>query len=338
MKKSLALLWPVLGLFACSGDPGAEDGADGETATGGTSPSGGTSTGGQGGLGGDAATGGQTNTGGTPLATTPGGIAGAPPSTWTEHWFEHVQEMALVDYDDWVAVYADADVNRDQIGWMMPFFHDLWQYTVTHYGQFTDGTRDGRVYMLFHQGRYSGGHPSTYFDASHDYRNVSDVGPGPHAIGSYGIPVHEVAHIVELASRGYHGSPAFGIWGDSKWAEFYTYDIYVGLGMEAEAQQAYDDYIVKSDDFPEGHTTFWFRDWFYPLWRDYGHVEVMANYFRLVAEHWDGGGMNVGEYVHFTSGAAGTDLKALATTAFGWSEAREAEYAQAKLDYPELTY
>ncbi len=330
---------------ACSsGDP-MGDGADGDW--GGAPSSGGsTATGGAGVAGaaaGAAGEGGAPATGGG-LAVSPGGLAGAPSETWTEHWFEHNQVMKLVDYSDWVVLYVDDDVNRDDLGWVMPFFAQVWQYTVTHYGQFTDGTRDGRVYVLLHQGKYSGGHPSTYFDASHDYRNVADVGPGPHTVGTYAIPVHEVGHIVELASRGVHGSPAFGIWGDSKWAEFYIYDVYMGLGMTSEAAQAYDDFVAKSDDFPEGHTTFWFRDWFYPLWRDHGHVQVMANYFQLLADHFPKNGdsfargLNMGEYVHFTSGAAGTDLKELATLAFGWSDARQAEFDQAKLDFPAITY
>jgi hypothetical protein len=48
--------------------------------------------------------------------------------------------------------------------------------------------------------------------------------------------------------------------------------------------------------------------------------------------------MNWGEYIHFMSGAAGTDLKPLATTAFGWSDVREAQYQEAKKDFPAVTY
>jgi hypothetical protein len=200
--------------FACSGastsgDPGNSGGAT--TDDGGSVSTGGLGTGGASGggmgtggsaSGGDVATGGtdasgetggaasggqDMGTGGTPLAESPGGTAGAPPVTWKEHWFEHEQDVKLVDSNEWVALYADDDVNRNEIAWMMDYFTDVWRYTVTHYGQFTDGTHDGRVYMIFHQGKYSGGHPSTYFDESHDYRNVADQGPGTWADGSYDI-------------------------------------------------------------------------------------------------------------------------------------------------------
>jgi hypothetical protein len=50
------------------------------------------------------------------------------------------------------------------------------------------------------------------------------------------------------------------------------------------------------------------------------------------------GAMNWGEYVHFTSGAAKKDLKALATTAFGWPSEWDAQLAAAKQKYPQITY
>jgi hypothetical protein len=275
-------------------------------------------------------------------ASSPGGM-GVAPATWKEHWFEHEQTLQLVDQNEWVVLYFDDAVNRTNTTWLLPFLTRVWQYTVAQYGQFTDGRRDGRLYAIYHQGRYSGGHPSTYFDASHDHRNVSDVGPGPYPEGAWAISTHEVAHIVEGASRGVQGSPAFGIWGDSKWAEFYQYDLYVALGMSAEAKRVHDEFSRKSDSFPRAGS-YWFRDWFYPLWKDHGGVRVMVDYFKLLAQHFRkngtrfGNGMNMGEFVHFMSGAAGTNLKARATTAFGWSDSREAEFVKAQRDFPGVKY
>ena len=251
--------------------------------------------------------------------------------------------MKLVDQNDWVVLYFDDAVDRTKTAWILPFMTKVWKYTVTHYGQFTDGQRDGRLFALYHQGKYSGGHPSTYFDASHDYRNVSDVGPGPFPDGDYGISSHEVSHIVEGASRGVHNSPQFGLWGDSKWAEFYQYDLYVGLGLNDEAKKAYDRFTAGSDDFPQANTH-WFKDWFYPLWKDHGGVQVMVKYYQLLKDNFPKNGnnysrsMNFGEFVHFMSGAAGTNLKAQATTAFGWPSERDAEFTKAQKDFPKLTY
>lgn len=339
--RQLILLALLCAAGACSSEGATRDADPSAGSTGFTSSGVGGDASGGAAAGGGGSEGAQGTGGG--LAETPGGTAGAPPERWNEHWFDHVQELELADYNDWAVVYADSDVDRQQIGWVLPFATDVWRYTVTHYGQFTDGNRDGRVYMILHQDKYSGGHPSTYFDASHDYRNVSDTGPGPWQDGAYELPTHEIAHIVEGASRGVHGSPAFGIWGDSKWAEFYIFDVYTALGMTEEADRVYDAFMASTDDFPRPGTR-WFRDWFYPLWRDHGGVDVMVRYFKLLSEHFPKSGsryardLNFGEYVHFTSGAAGTNLKELATTAFGWPESREDEFVAARREFPEITY
>jgi hypothetical protein len=277
------------------------------------------------------------------------GKSSPPPETWKEHWFEHEQLLQRVAYNDDVALYFDNDVPRDAADWMLPFLTKLWKYTKKTYGPYS---KEGRLYAVFHQGRYSGGHPSTYFDASHDNRDVIDNGPGPwqaNRTGVIDIPSHEVAHIVEGASRGIHESPAWNIWGDSKWAEFYQYDAYMALGLEADAKRVYEKFMKSEDRFPRAGT-FWFRDWFYPLWRDYGHGKVMANYFRLLAEHFptkteeDGKSkafsrrLNWGEYVHFMSGAARKDLKPLATKAFGWPDEWEAQYQKARTDFAKIKY
>jgi hypothetical protein len=261
-----------------------------------------------------------------------------PPATWQEHWFEHDQLLQLVDYNDDVAMYFDPDVNRNGTDWILPFMTKLWRYTKATYGDLGPD----RLYIVFHEGRYSGGHPSTYFDDSHDFRNVTDSGPGPWQSG-YDIPSHEAGHIVESALHGVHGSPAFGLWGDSKWMEFYQYDAYVALDMPDEAQRLFDKFTSTSDDFPRAGTH-WFRDWFYPLWRDHGHAQVMVKYFQLEAQYFPKSGhdysrdMNMGEFVHFMSGAAGTNLKTLATTAFGWPSDVDAQFTAARAAFPQITY
>jgi hypothetical protein len=88
----------------------------------------------------------------------------------------------------------------------------------------------------------------------------------------------------------------------------------------------------------------WFRDWFLPLWRDGGaQPDVMRRFFELVAANFprnDYGSfgaytraMTVGEYVHFTSGAAGRDLSARAAATFG-SAFDRAEFDRARDDFP----
>lgn len=275
---------------------------------------------------------------------------GLPPQTWKEHWFEHDRLMKRVASNEEVAVYFDEDVPAQSADWLVPFLTKLWRYTKAAYGPFPAGELGGgRLFALFHQVRYGGGHLATYFDASHDFRNVSDCGPGPWERPQYDMASHEVAHIVEGASRGVHGSPAWEIWRDSKWAEFYQYDVYVALGMDAEAKRVYEKFTNTSDDFPRPGTR-WFRDWFFPLWRDHGRARVMARFFELASHHYpkapenDGRNvtytrrMNWGEYIHFMSGAAGKDLRPLAKTAFGWPPEWEAQHRKARVEFRDVRY
>ncbi|RYX84912.1 discoidin domain-containing protein [bacterium] len=278
------------------------------------------------------------------LFGTGGGGTIIPPATWQEHWFDHTQLLTRKYYDDDVVVYYDNDVDPT-VTWPFQFTGDVWRYTKSLYGSFG---QDKRLYVICHTNKYSGGHPSTYFDASHDYRNVIDCGPGPWTTFDYNalaIPTHEVGHIVELGSKGAHNSPAFGLWGDSKWMEIYIYDVYKGLGRTADANTWYNEQINKTDSFPRANTR-WFRDWFYPIYNQYGGAPTLNKYFTLLGQNFPRSSngvdysraMNWGEFVHFWSGAAGVNLKAQATTAFGWPAQYETQFQQAKIDFPNVTY
>jgi hypothetical protein len=48
--------------------------------------------------------------------------------------------------------------------------------------------------------------------------------------------------------------------------------------------------------------------------------------------------MTWGEYLHFTSGAAGGDLSGLARQAFGWPTRWTFELERARSDFPAVTY
>ncbi len=269
----------------------------------------------------------------------------APPKMWQEHWFEHKQIVRLVDSNDDVAIYFDNQMPREGTAWIAPFMKRAWKYTKATYGPFSDPK--GRLFAIFHQGRYSGGHPSTFFDESHEFRNVTDCGAGGWDESAVDLPSHEIGHIVEGASNGVHESPAFDLWHDSKWIELYQYDLYVGLGMKQDAERVFAKFSAQTDDLPRAGTH-WFRDFFHPAWRDHGKAKLMANFFRLLATHFpkDAEGnhpryarkMNWGEFVYFMSAAAGQDLRPLARRAFDWPGDREAQFQQARVDFPALNH
>jgi len=271
--------------------------------------------------------------------------AAAPPATWREHWAGHDQLLHLAGTSEHAAIYFDRSMDWSARRWLLPYVSDVWQYAKQTYGDHFGP--DPLIYSIFHEGRYPGGHPASHFDPTHDHRNVTDCGPGPWRVADddhFELVVHEIAHVVEGANNGADGSPAFPIWGDSKWAEFFIYDLNVALGRHRRAAYLR-RHFVGDDDFPRPGTR-WFRDWFHPLWTNGGDgPQVMVRFFRLLAEHYPRGAdnryvrdMNWGEYIHFTSGATKGDLTELARRAFGWRSSWTGELEQAQNQFPAITY
>jgi hypothetical protein len=264
-----------------------------------------------------------------------------PSASWQEHWFDHRQLLQLYYSDDDCAIYLDPDVRQRQVRWLPQYIGQVWRYSKTTYGHAFGP--DPRIYSIHHAGRHGGGHAGYYVSPVHDYHNVSDCGLDSWRDSEYlarELPAHEIGHSVESANNSAHGSPAYEIWGDSKWAEFYIFDLYTALGMNRDAKQVHRRFTGNADDFPRPGTR-WFRDWFYPLWRECGQAAVMDRFFRLLAGHFprDADGtytrrMNWGEYVHFTSAAAGADLSSQAARAFGWPPEWADQLDRARAQFP----
>ncbi len=276
---------------------------------------------------------------------------------WQEHWFDHKQLLTRVYNDTSNAVYYDKEMSRAII-WPNLLVGKMWNYTKATYGSFG---AESKLYSIYHTGKYSGGHPSTYMDAGHDYRNVIDIGSTSPTAWLTGqgndidITAHEIGHIVEGASKGVHESPAFTIWHDSKWMEIYQYDLYLGIGLNDDALRWYNLMQTKTDTYPRAGTR-WFKDWFYPIYTQYGQAQVLNKFFTLLSIHfpkrmYNNGRanfpeytrrMNMGEFVHYWSGAANTDLKQLAITAFGNNDENGNDWtmqlAQAKKDFSGIIY
>lgn len=266
---------------------------------------------------------------------------GAPPKTWTEHWGYHHQVLSRFYYDDNVAIYYD-NLMYPSVTWLNKAMSDSWAYLKKTYGDF--GT-DKRLYAIFHRtvdttNNLGGGHPASYLDSTHDYRNVIDNGLGDWTYPTsqqIGLPVHEIGHIVANASHGRHHEDR-NLWGDSKFAEIFNYDVMLNIGREDEASRIYYQMQTVYDDFPRAGTQ-WFKNWYYPIYSKYGKGAMLSKYFALRAEAQTGDrDINWGEFVHFYSGAAGVNLKEQATIAFGWPEEYEAQFKQAQKDFPFVKY
>lgn len=266
-----------------------------------------------------------------------------PPDSIVEDWDVHRATLYLQYYDDEVAIYYDKDVDPT-ITWPRTVFGGIWKYLKGLYGNYSDP----RLYIYFHAGKYSGGHPSTWSRADHHYLNVLDLGTNATtatAWQSFGgnnldLPVHEIGHIMEGASLYVHGSPERVIWGDSKYAEIFNYDVYVNNNLPDQAKRWYEDMMRNSDSTTPRTGIFWFRDFYYPIYSQYGGNKLLANFFVQMAKYLPQkngdyiGNMNWGEFIHFYSIAAGANLKEQATVAFGWSDEWEMQFVKAQADYP----
>jgi hypothetical protein len=293
------------------------------------------------------------------------------PATLTDHIGSHGTAMTRVSCDADVAVYFDADLRALPAAgttWVAPFTAEVWRHIKDSYGACATkpvlGAKVGTgcerfgepkpALAFYHQGKHQGGTVANRFDAFSGHRTTLDVGINGWRESDrvlHDMIVHEACHQVEGASQGTHESPAFPIWGDSKWAEFCIYDFYVRSGRTADADRVFAMWTAGRDNLPAGaKNAAWFQDWFYPLWKENGrNAAVMQRFFGLLAQHFpkrshNGGAnqtyarrMNTGEFVLFTSAAAGKDLSARAASAFNTGFDR-AQFEKAQRDFPGVTF
>lgn len=285
------------------------------------------------------------------IGTTEKPKTGAPPATWKEHWFAHDKLLDLVYYNDDLALYYDDGMDRS-VQWDRSQLTNAWRYIKKTYGNYGDSSR---LYVIMHgipqnatpiQAGYSGGHPSPYYDASHDYRNTIDCGLGndtwPTGNGdAIRQPIHEMGHIVASSSYGVTHDISSGLWSDSKFAEIFIYDVLMNINRQQEAQEVYQQMQTQYDNFPAANTQ-WFKNWFYPIYDKYGQGAVLARYFKEISDnaHERSEELNLGEFVHFFSGAAGVNLSDQAKTAFGsaWNDTAKAQLKKAQAIYPNVKY
>lgn len=262
---------------------------------------------------------------------------GAPPKKWTPQ----DTELTRAFYDDDVAIYYDVLVDPSAT-WPFQFIGDVWRYVK----EFYQVTPELRLYVIIH-GSGGGGTVSYHYDAGYDYHNTlicwsDNLEEEGDLIKD--VIVHEMFHQVETLafgadsnSAGYGDYPN-GIWGDSAFAPIFHYGTYSALGMTRLASQWKIEMETIKWDMPTTDT-YWSRDWFLPIYENYGEQEVIREFFKLIGEQFpDDRKLNFGEFIHFFSGAAGADLKELAQSAFGWNETWEAELSRAREEFSTITY
>ena len=284
-----------------------------------------------------------------------GDYTSPPPHQIHETWSSHGQIMTRVAEGADTVIYYNDDIRRTGLRFHSEYLRKLWRHVRTNYGEF--GPENSKLYAFFHAkvptSLYKHNSIQSYFDVNSDCRNVIDFVGGDekawsrsmNATGDLDTITHEVAHIIEWSSKGVHGSPTYQLWGDSAWAEIFTFDAYYSLGLDMDLKRWYSQMHQSKYDFPR-YNTYWFRDWFYPIYKNFGGTRVLSRYFDTLALHFpkkDNGweyerDINLGEFVHFFSGAAKSDLKTYAIRAFRWDSNAERELLEAKSNFPGIWY
>ena len=272
-----------------------------------------------------------------PAGICPGGPA--PAAGWSEHWSGHSQALTLRDVDDCVAIYVDADMAAVDTAWLTSFVTKAWTYNLTTYGKL--GTE--RLFVVLHLDKNLGGQVSAFYEATRDNRNVLDLGASSWNAGDYELISTQLSALVErTAVAGKQGAPASAVWGAAGFAQIYSYDLLLGLGMNDEASAASDAYTPIELKYPVPGS-YWFSDFFYPCWHDHGKTAMLVKFFGLLEQYYPVTNqvmppMTFGQYIHFMSGAAGVEVKTQATYAFGWNDTWETQFQQARSAFPAIKY
>lgn len=271
------------------------------------------------------------------------------PATFTK--VEEIGNTAFYIIDG----YKKDDVNQIYYD----FYAANWEYVFQCYG---DELSDSRLHVLLIPTEGGGGLASIYDyrSSSSEYTNMVYIKANKDWFKNrsesgyaYDVMAHELCHIIEGVGGGYNGSMFYPVWGDSKWAEILQFDIFTALGSPRAASW-HNGYMTGSGacNYPNNErVNYWYRDFFYPTYDKYGKTEVLKKFWKLQKEHYrmkngnfqgspenPGGRGNLGELIHFWSGACEVDVKPYAMNAFGWNEQYEMWLQKAKSDYPGITY
>ncbi|UJH90668.1 discoidin domain-containing protein [Antarcticibacterium sp. 1MA-6-2] len=260
---------------------------------------------------------------------------GSPPRGFTENYNGHDEILNRQILSGSVGVYYDPEVDRS-IEWPLEFFPNAWSYITNTYGKI--GSVNS-LYVVGH-GEEKPSFFSTYFDEETGNRNIIDFP----ILNSEMTPettdeaIMLLADLVENANNNVKTAPGSEVWGDA-FTEIFTYDLYVGLGMEADAERVKAEYM---------ETTFngvnWFRDFFLPLYETYDGATTFRRFFNLLSSNYPIDGdqyarnLTLGEIVHFFSGSTGDDLEDLAQAAFNFGDVNQQELLQARGEFPSLNY
>ncbi|HET9958010.1 MAG TPA: fibronectin type III domain-containing protein [Polyangiaceae bacterium] len=286
--------------------------------------------------------------------------ASAPASFVTGNWYPKANEQLDKVYSDAnIVVYRDSKVtdvpDANAIAWLTPALSEAWAYIKANYPVFSGP----QLQVIL--GNQKGSASVTYaYSSQNAYRNAIFSFSDKWSLADrhawkFESLMHEMNHIVESNNNEMQNSPSYSAWGDSRWGEIFMYDLFSHLasvpatGVEATHAQTLLDSWWEARDGVGAH---WLQGWYYPLYTGALGNNAPANrgvaflnkYFSLLAQYYPkftneyARTMNLGEYIHFCSAAAGLDLTTVARSVFRFDRRPEveAQLAQAQLDFPDV--
>lgn len=272
-------------------------------------------------------------------------LSTTPPATYTEayHGSGGPNELlTLVSATSDVVIYRDPQVPTN-LSWAVTYIQQIYAHVRASY----PALQGQRLWVTLHNDPGPGGSAQFFVHPHTNYHSMIDMYDADWSTSTAlkrDVIAHEIGHLIEFAGYGIVDSPAYQLWSDSKWCEIFQYRAYLESGLTADATRWYNDKSTDpADGFPAA-TTDWFSQWFDPITDNYNGATTLNNYFLLLSQHfhrfngWYARDLNMGEFVHFWSGATGANQQSLAQTAFGWNSTWQAELDQAKIDFPGVTY
>jgi len=263
--------------------------------------------------------------------------SGAPPREIIQKWNNKEQVLYREFFDSNVAIYYDGNVDRSII-WTRSFTSQVWDYVQNNYGLGSE-----LLYAVFHSETVTPFAGNIFEEATtNKYLFDITIQDGEAKNADKDLILEQISKIVETSAFGVNKSPASAIW-QEKWKEIFMYDIYTILNMKEDAQRIKDSALKSIVNYPSLDSN-WFRDWFLIIYENYDGGFTLGNFFRTLSSNFPiiGFGyqrdVNMGEFIHFSSAAAGEDLQEVAESAFGWNSVWNTELRQARADFPSVNY
>jgi len=308
-------------------------------------------------------------TGNNPLPTTFSSSNGWYPTGHGEGQPIPDETFTKIFSDASVTVYRDSKATRpvgagsapivaSDVSWLTPSLSEAWSYIKSQYPMYSGPQLS---VVLGSQPDNPAASVTYAWSDKNAYRNLvfsfnADWSTRNFSTWPFQSLMHELNHIVESNNNEMQDSPSYAVWGDSHWGEIFMYDLYKHLASVPSTGVAISDAEALRLSWWEARDTVgsrWLQDWYWPLYNGTlgntaaGHsgAAFLRKYFELLAQNYDRiaseytHSMNLGEYVHFCSAAAGVDLTNAARSAFHFERRplAEAQLAQAQLDYPAVS-